>query len=414
MNLHRILARAGMPLCALPVLTSLILAAAPPVAAQPNAPVRIGMLTDMSSAYSDLAGKYSVVAAQMAIADFGGKVLGREIVLVTADHQMKPANGSAILTQWFDRDNVSAVFSLAGSSVSMAAQAIAKTRPKRTVIYSIAGTPDLNGKDCLPNGVHWAPDFYAFGVSPIRYVSQKGGKSWYVIGQDTAAGPPAYAATLEGIRSGGGRVVGEVRVPINAGDVSSFVLQAQAARPNAVALGFGGTDMVNIVKAARQFGMMQAGVTLVANGGLYASDIAAMGLVQAAGIVFATPFYPEMNPDALAWSKRFQAKTGVVPAFSHVAEYEAVTHYLKAVQKAGTDDATAVVPVMKALPINSFAVSNGRIREDSEVVRPLYLARVKTPAESKSAFDYAELLAVVPPEQAYSPISRSECPLVKK
>lgn len=382
--------------------------------AQTNSPLKIGVLTDMSSAYSDLAGKYSVAAAQMAIEDFGGTVNGRKIILVTADHQMKPAIGSAILTQWFDRDNVAAVFSLAGSSVAMAASAIAKDRPNRTVVYTIAQTPDLNGKVCLPNSIHWAPDFYALGVSPTRYVSQKLGKAWYVMSQDTAAGPPAYAAAVEGIRSGGGRVAGEVRVPVNAGDVSSFVLQAQAARPTSIALGFGGSDMVNVVKAAHQFGMNQGGVTLVASGGLFSTDVKAMGLDQASGIVFATPFYPEMSPEALAWSKRFQARTGIVPAFSHVAEYEAITHYLKAAAQTKSDDAKIVVPAMKAMPVNSFAVKDGHIRADTELARPIYLARIKAPTQSKSAFDYAELLAVVPPDQAYSPLSGSECPLVKK
>ncbi|MFL9889074.1 ABC transporter substrate-binding protein [Paraburkholderia agricolaris] len=413
MNFPRFLASIGRS-CAIPLLVSAALTAPWPAAAQSNAPLKIGVLTDMSSAYSDLAGKYSVAAAQMAVEDFGGTVNGRKIELVTADHQMKPAVGSAILTQWFDRDNVAAVFSLAGSSVAMAASAIAKSRPTRTVVYTIAQTSELNGKECLPNSIHWSPDFYALGVPPTRYVSQKLGKAWYVMVQDTAAGTPAYNAAVEGIRSGGGRLAGEVRVPVNAGDVSSFVLQAQALRPTSLAVGFGGTDMVNVVKAAHQFGMTQGGVTLVANGGLFATDIKAMGLDQAAGIVFATPFYPEMNADALSWSKRFLAKTGVVPAFSHVAEYEAVTHYLKAVQQTKSDDATVVVPAMKAMPVNSFAVKNGHIRADTELIRPMYLARVKAPSQSKSVFDYAELLAVVPPEEAYSPLSRSECPLVKK
>jgi branched-chain amino acid transport system substrate-binding protein len=397
-----------------PIAAVIALAAAFPSAAQTAQPFRIGMATDMSSAYSDLSGKYSVAAAQMAIEDFGGSVLGRQIELLTADHQLKPTIGSAIVTEWFDRDNVSAVFGLAGSSVSMAAQAIAKARPKRTIVYTIAQTSDLIGKACLPNGVHWAPDFYALGVSPTRYVSQKLGKDWYVMVQDTAAGPPARAAAIAGIKAGGGRVHGDVRVPVNAGDVSSFVLQAQGARANSIALGFGGADMVNVIKAARQFGLSREGVTFVAGGGLFTTDIAAMGPQLAAGVTFATPFYAEMNDEARAWSKRFFAKTGRYPAFSHVDEYQAVLHYLKAVQKAGTDDATSVVPTMRAMPVNSFAVKDGRIREDNQLVRTMYLGKVKTESQSKSPADYLELLATISPEEAFSPIGQSECSMVKK
>ena len=396
------------------IAAALVSAAALPARAQTAQPFKIGMATDMSSAYSDLSGKYSVAAAQMAIEDFGGSVLGRRIELLTADHQLKPTIGSALVTEWFDRDNVSAVFGLAGSSVSMAAQAIAKERPKRTIVYTIAQTSDLIGKACIPNGVHWAPDFYALGVSPTRYVSQKLGKDWYVMVQDTAAGPPARAAAFAGIKAGGGRVLGDVRVPVNAGDVSSFVLQAQGVRANSIALGFGGTDMVNVIKAARQFGLSKEGVTFVAGGGLFTTDIAAMGPQLAAGVTFATPFYSEMNDEARAWSKRFLAKTGRYPAFSHVDEYEAITHYLKAVQKAGSDDATVVVPTMRAMPVNSFAVKDGRIREDNQLVRPMYLGKVKSESQSKSAGDYVDLLATIPPEEAFSPIGQTECPFAKK
>lgn len=391
------------------VLTSAAFAAA----AQGAQPFKIGLVTDMSSGYSDLSGKYSVAAAQMAIEDFGGKVLGRKIELLTADHQLKPTVGSAIVTEWFDRDGVSAIFNITGSSVALAANAIAKDRPTKVIVNTSASSTDLNGKACLPNAVHWAADFYAYAFSTAKYMSQ-GSKTWYVMLQDTAAGPPARAAALAGIQKGGGKFIGEVKVPVNSGDVSSFVLQAQSSKAQNIILGFGANDAVNIIKASKQFGLQQSGVTFVQGAGMYQSDINAMGLDLASGLTFVTPFYSEMNDEARAWSKRFFAKTGKYPSFSHVADYEGVTHYLKAVQKVGTDDATKVVPAMRDMPVNSFALKDARIRENNQLIRPMYLGRVKTAAQSKNPGDFVDLIATVSAVDAYSPIESSECPLVKK
>jgi branched-chain amino acid transport system substrate-binding protein len=382
--------------------------------AQTAPPLRIGVLTDMSSAYSDLGGKYSVSAAQMAIDDFGGAALGRKIELISADHQNKPAVGSSVAAEWFDRENVSAIFGLAGSSVALAAQAMLKERPSRLIVHTTSQTSDLSGKNCAANGIHWVTDFYPLSVPTTRYVSQNIAKSWYVLVQDTAAGAPARAAAVTGIQQGGGRVVGDARVPVNAGDVSSFVLQAQGSKAQAMAIGFAGSDVANVIKAARQFGLRQSGMSLVMSGGLFASDVTAAGLDLTGGIISAAPFYPEMNAEASAWSKRFQEKTGKVPSYTHVGDYEAVTHYLKAIQQAGTDDARKVVPLMKGMPVKSFALDGGRIREDNHLIRPIYLLKVKTPGQSRAPSDYADLLATVSGEEAYLPIAQSECPLVKR
>jgi branched-chain amino acid transport system substrate-binding protein len=368
----------------------------------------------MGSAYSDLGGKYSVAAAQMAIDDFGGTVLGRKIELMSADHLNKPAVGSSVAAEWFDRENVSAIFGLAGSSVALAVQAMLRDRPSRVIVHTTSQTSDLTGKNCVANGIHWVTDFYPLSVPTTRYVSQKLAKSWYVLVQDTAAGAPARAAAVAGIQQGGGRVVGDARVPVNAGDVSSFVLQAQGSKAQAIAIGFAGSDVANVIKAARQFGLQQSGVSLVMSGGLFASDVTGTGLDLAGGIISSAPFYPEMNAEARAWSKRFQEKTGKIPSYTHVGDYEAVMHYLKAIQQAGTDDARKVVPQMKSTPVNSFALKDGRIRENNHLIRPIYLLRIKTTAQSRAPSDYAELLATVPGEEAYSPIAQSECSLVKK
>jgi branched-chain amino acid transport system substrate-binding protein len=393
----------------------LLAVAAAPVAAQQSEPFKIGIATDMSSAYADLSGKGSVVAAQMAVEDFGGSVLGRKIEIVSADHQMKPSVGSAMVTEWFDRDNIPAIFGLAGSSVALAAQAIVKDRPSRAIIHTTALTSELSGKSCLPNAIHWAPDLYALAVAVTRHMTEKGGKTWFVMVQDTAAGPPARAAAGEGIEKAGGRILGDVRVPFNAGDVSSFVLQAQSSRAQMVAVGFGGTDLVNIVKAGRQFGLTQkkGGATFVSLA-LFNPDIEAMGLDLAQGITFVMPFYPAMNEQARAWTKRFTQRNGKQPSWGHIADYEGVLHYLRAVQKVGSDDARKVIPAMKAMPLKGFSLDGAVIRDDNQLVRPMYLSRVKSPAQSKGPGDYYDILGKVAGNDAFSPLSQSACPMVKK
>ena len=396
---------------ALSVATAIVTGTVSSAFSQSSPTLRIGMLTDMSSAYSDLSGKSSIAAAQMAIDDFGGEVLGRKIELLTADHQMKPSVGSAIATEWFDRDGVEAIFSVPASSVAMAVQEIVRNRPEKVVIQTIASTSDLSGKACAPNSIHWAPDFYALGSSVSAFVSANGSNNSFVLIPDTAAGEPALNSAKAGIGRAGSKLIGSVRVPPASGDVSSFVLQAQASGANNLLIGFGGSDMVNVVKAATQFGLKDSGMSVVSLG-LYATDIDAMGLELASGITFSTPFYPLMNEEAAAWTKRFKEKTGRLPAFSHVSEYEAVTHYLHAVQQAGSQEASKVIPAMRALPVNSFAIKNGVIRADNQLIRPIYIGKVKTAEQSKQPEDYMDLLATITPDEAFSPLKDSACPLV--
>jgi branched-chain amino acid transport system substrate-binding protein len=373
---------------------------------------KIGMTTDMSSAYSDLTGKGSAVAVQMAIDDFGGSVLGKKIELLVADHQMKPSVGSAIITQWYDKDDVSVIVGLAGSSVALAAQAIAKERPNRTMLHTIPLSSDLNGKSCIANAIHWAPDSYSLAASVANNVTEKGGKNWFLMIQDTAAGPPAKVAALAGLTSAGGKLLGDVKVPFNAGDVSSFVLQAQASKAQVLGIGFGGTDLANIIKAGRQFGLQQSGVKIAALV-FFATDLDSIGQESAQGITFVMPAYSDMNEPTKAWSQRFKKIFGKLPGWGHVADYEGTMHYLKAVAAAGTDDARKVVPLMRKTPVNSFALENGVIREDNQLVRPMYLTRVKAPQESKFPGDYFDIIGKINPDNAYAP-PNPECPLVKK
>ncbi|MES2538053.1 MAG: ABC transporter substrate-binding protein [Pseudomonadota bacterium] len=388
------------------------LAAASGAFAQAGGNFKIGMTTDMSSAYSDITGKGSAIATQMAIDDFGGSVLGKKIELLVADHQMKPSVGSALITQWFDRDGVSVVVGLAGSSVALAAQVIAKDRPNRTLLHTIPLSSELNGKSCIPNAIHWAPDSYALAASVTRNVTEKGSKNWFLMVQDTAAGPPARAAALSGITAAGGRLLGDLRVPFNAGDVSSFVLQAQASKAQVVGIGFGGGDLVNIVKASRQFGLQQSGVNIAALV-FFGTDLEAIGQDTAKGITFVMPAYNDMNEQSKAWTKRFQQVAGKLPSWGHMADYEGTLHYLRAVKAAGTDDARQVIPMMRKMPIDVFSVEKGVIRDDNQLVRPMYLTRVKGSDQSKYPGDYYEIIGKVSAENAYAP-PNSACPMVKK
>lgn len=376
-----------------------------------GAPFRIGMTTDMSSAYSDITGKGSAVAVQMAIDDFGGSVLGRKIELLVADHQMKPSVGSPLVTQWFDRDGVSMVVGLAGSSVALAVNAIAKDRPNRTVLHTIPLSSDLSGKACLPNAIHWAPDSFALAAAVTRNVTEQGGKNWFLMVQDTAAGPPAKAAATAGVTGAGGKILGDVRVPFNAGDVSSFVLQAQASRAQVVGVGFSGNDLVNIVKAAHQFGLQKAG-TRIAALVFFSTDLIAIGQQNAAGITFVMPAYNDMNEQAKAWAQRFEKLAGKAPSWGHMADYEGTLHYLRAVRSAGTDDAQKVVPMMRSMPIDVFSVKDAQIREDNKLVRPMYLTRVKAPADSRYPGDFYEIIGKVSAKDAYAP-ENPACSLVK-
>ncbi|MBR0724202.1 ABC transporter substrate-binding protein [Bradyrhizobium manausense] len=374
--------------------------------------VKIGHLTDMNSAFSDVDGKYGLAATQMAVEDFGGTVLGKKIEVVSADHQNKPSVGSAIAAEWFDRDNVDVITGLPGSSVALAVQEIARSRPAKALIQAIAQSPDLAGSKCIPNAVHWSPDAYALGVALTRYATEHKGKTSFVFVPDNAVGEALRRSAEAGVTAGGGKLLGSVRVPVASGDVSSYLLQAQGSGADNIVLTAGGSDMINVVKTAQEFGLIAGGKNLLAVG-LFTTDLMAIGLHTAQGIIFSTPFYPGLNPEAAAWAKRFEERTGVVPSFSHVADYEAITHYLKAVKVAGTTDASVVIPKMREIPAEGFALSNAKILANNQLVRDIYIGKVKAPGASSSKSDYMELLGTVPALDAFLPIKDSECPLVK-
>jgi branched-chain amino acid transport system substrate-binding protein len=374
--------------------------------------VKIGVLTDMSSLYSDLTGKAAVTAVEMAVKDFGGTVAGKKIQVISADHLNKPDVGSNIARQWIDQDGVDVIIDVTTSSVALAVQEVGKEK-HTPVIISGAASSDLTGKACSPVGIHWTYDTYALAHGTGAAMVKQGGDSWFFITADYAFGRALQRDTADVVTASGGKVLGSVNVPLNTPDFSSFLLQAQQSKAKIIGLANAGGDTVNSIKQAAEFGIVAGGQRLA---GLlvFISDVNSLGLQTAQGLVLTSAFYWDQNDETRAWSKRFIEQIKKVPTMVHAGDYGAVMHYLKAVDAIKTDDGPKVVAKMHEMPINDFMTKNGRIREDGRVMRDMYLFQVKSPAESKGQFDYYKQLAVIPAEQAYRPLSESECPLVKK
>jgi branched-chain amino acid transport system substrate-binding protein len=374
--------------------------------------VKIGVLTDMSSLYADSTGKGSVIAAEMAAADFGGKVKGKPIVIVSADHQNKPDIGAAIARSWYDTDKVDAIADVPTSSVALAVQQVTRDK-NRVFLMSGPGASDLTGKACSPNGIHWTYDTYALSHVAGQAMLARGEDSWFFITADYAFGHALERDAADVVKTGGGKVLGAVRAPLNNQDFSSFLLQAQGSKAKVIGLANAGGDTQNAIKQAAEFGLQKNGQKLVAL--LFQiSDTRALGLQVAQGMVMTEGFYWDMNDETRAFSKRFLAKAGQMPTMIHAGVYSSIMHYLKAIDAIGSDEALPVVKQMKATPINDFFAKNGHIREDGRMVHDMYLMQVKTPAESKGEWDFYKVLATVPGDQAYRPVEDGGCPLVKK
>ena len=373
--------------------------------------VKIGVLTDMTGLYSDLSGPGSVAAAQMAVEDFGGKVLGKRIEVVAADHQNKPDVGASIARRWFDLEQVDAIADVPTSSVAFAVQEIARQK-NRALLISSSGSSDLTGKACSPVSVHWTYDTYALSHAVGNALLKRGADTWFFLTADYAFGLALEKDARAVVEAGGGKVLGSVRHPQDTSDFSSFLLQAQSSKAKIVALANAGGDTVNSIKQAQEFGITpkQQIVGLLT----YISDVHSLGLQNAQGLLLASAFYWDMNEETRAWAKRFIARVNKVPTMANAGVYGAVLHYLKAIEAAKTDQASVVVSTMKKIPVNDFFTKNGSVREDGRVMRNLYLFQVKTPGESKYKYDYYKLLDTIPAEKAFRPLSEGNCPLVKK
>ena len=372
--------------------------------------VKIGVMNDQSGLYADLAGQGSVEAARMAVEDFGGSVNGAAIEVLSADHQNKPDVGSNIVRQWIDVDDVDVIVDVPTSSVALAVTEIVKEKD-RVFLVSGAATTQLTGEACSPNTIHYTYDTYALAVGTGRAMVQEGGDTWFFITADYAFGHQLEEDTSQVVSEEGGEVLGSVRHPLSSSDFSSYLLQAQGSGAKVIGLANAGTDTTNSIKQANEFGITQAGQKL-ASLLMFLTDIDALGLDVAQGLVMTTGFYWDMNDETRAWSERFNERVGQMPTMVQAGVYSAVTHYLNAIQEAGSDQAKAVVDQMKATPVNDFFAKNGTIREDGRMVHDMYLAEVKTPDESEGRWDYLKILRTIPADQAFLPLSESQCSLV--
>ncbi len=380
-------------------------------AQSPSGVVRIGILNDQSGPYADFGGKTSVDAARMAVEDVGGKVLGKPIEIIIGDHQNKPDVASAIARRWFDVDGVSAVAELTNSAVALAVQQIAKEQGKIT-LFTGPATTRLTNEDCSPTGFHWAFDTYSQAVGTARAVVAEGGKSWFLLVADYAFGHQMANDLTKVVKTSGGTVIGQVRHPLNTSDFSSFLLQAQSSKAQIIGLASAGADTINSVKQAAEY-RISAGGQKLAGLVVVISDIDALGLTTANGLIFTTAFYWDRDDASRVWSKRFFERTGRMPGMVQAGTYSAVLHYLKAMEAAGTADGRVVADKIRELPVDDF-FAKGRVREDGRMMHDMYLVEVKTPNESKAKWDYYKVLRLIPAEEAAQPLSESKCSLVKK
>jgi branched-chain amino acid transport system substrate-binding protein len=372
--------------------------------------VTLGVLNDMSSLYSDATGKGSLIAAQMAVEDFGGTVLGKPIVVLSADHQNKPDIGSNIANKWIDEDGVDAIVDVPTSSIALAVQEITKKKD-RVFLMSGPGASDLTGPACSPTGVHYTYDTFALSNVAGKAMVERGDNTWFFITADYAFGHALERDATNIVQKAGGKVLGGVRVPLNTPDFSSYLLQAQASGAKVVALANAGGDTQTAIKQAAEFGLQKGGQKLLALL-IQITDTHSLGLSTAQGMILTEGFYWDRDDETRAWSKRFQAKAGNMPTMIQAGVYSEVTQYLTAIKATGTDEAKAVVAKMRATPINDFFAKNGQIRTDGRMVHDMYLMQVKTPAESKGEWDLYKLITTVPGDQAYRPMKDGGCPLV--
>ncbi len=374
--------------------------------------VKIGVLTDMSGVYAALSGQGSVIAAQMAIEDFGGKVLGKPIQLVSADHQNKADIGSATAREWIDQQGVDMITDLVTSSVGIAVQRLASAKGVITMNTS-AGSTALTNAECTELGIHYAYDTYALAVGTANPIIQSGGKKWFFITADYTFGHSLESNAADVVKANGGQVVGGVRHPFPNNDFSSYLLQAQGSGADVIGLANAGQDFTNAVKQAGEFGIGRGKQQLV---GLlvFSSDVKSLGLKAAEGLQFTDSWYWDMNDETRAFAQRFFERAKAMPTSPQAAVYSSVTQYLKAVEAAGTDNGKAVRAKLGEMVMNDVYHKNAKLRPDGRVMHDMYLMKVKSPQESKSEWDLLKIVDTIPAEKAFLPLEKSQCPLVKK
>jgi branched-chain amino acid transport system substrate-binding protein len=395
------------------LVAAVVLAAAPASAQISDNVVKLGVLNDQSSLYADLAGQGSVVAARMAVEDYGADKKGLKVEIVSADHQNKPDVGSNIARQWLDVDHVDAILDVPNSGVALAVNQIVRDKG-RALLVSGAAASDLTGKACSPNTIHWTYDTWALANGTGSAIVKTGGDTWFFITADYAFGHALERDTEAVVLKNGGKVLGKVRAPLNTSDFSSYLLQAQASKAKIIGLANAGGDTTNSIKQAAEFGIVKGGQSLA---GLlvFITDVHALGLQTAQGLIMTEAFYWDMNDRTRAFAKRFAERNrGIYPTMIHAGVYSATLHYLKAVEALKSDDGTRVIAKMKDTPTDDPLFGKGTIRVDGRKIHDMYLFEVKKPAESKGPWDYYKLRHTIPAAEAFRPVGQGDCPLVKK
>lgn len=372
--------------------------------------VKIGAMVDMTGVYSANGGMGAVLAAEMAIEDFGGTVNGKPIELLSANYQNRVDVASNLAREWIDQDGIDMMIESTDSAAAIAIQNIGKEKNILTVAAGSASTA-LTNAECTETGIHYVYDTYALATGTGNAIVKSGLTDWYFITADYAFGHSLEENTANVVKELGGNVVGTVRHPFKATDYSSFILQAQSSGSDVVAFANAGTDFSTALKQASEFGVVQGGQT-IAGMLVFLTDIYALGLDVAQGLTYTTGFYWDYNDETRAFAERFKERHGSMPTMIHAGFYSAVTHYLRAVEATGTDDTGAVRKWMGENPINDFFAKDGYIREDGRMMHTMYLARVKSPDASQHEDDVAEVLREIPAEEAYMPLEKSTCSLV--
>jgi branched-chain amino acid transport system substrate-binding protein len=384
--------------------------AAPALAQDNQQPVKIGVLTDMAGMYKDIMGPGSVLAAQMAVEDFGGKVLGRPIEVISGDHQTKPDVGAAIARNWFDNNGVGVVVDVAQSAVALAVQEVARSR-NMIVMHGVTGTPAITQEACTPTTFSWSLNAYAISAPLPRPLVEKGLDTFFFLAADYSFGKAMQDAAADAITAAGGKVLGSVRFPQNNPDFSSFILQAMASKAKVLWLISAAEDTTNALKQAKEFGVVQSGQQIVVPL-TYITNVHALGIEAVQGLTFATPFYWNRTLETRAWSMRFFERHKKMPTMDQAAVYSATLHYLKAVAAAKSTDGPKVADQIRKLPVDDFYVHNGSVRKDGWLMHDFYLATIKKPNEVKEPWDYYNILQTIPADVAAQPLSQSRCPLV--
>ncbi|MCA6100884.1 ABC transporter substrate-binding protein [Bradyrhizobium australafricanum] len=376
-----------------------------------QAPLKIGVLTDFQSVYSDIGGAGNVEATKMAIEEFGGSMFGKPIELVTADALNKADVAATITRKWYEAENVDMIIDMPTSATALAGMEMSKQFEK-IMIVTDAASSDITGKSCSPYTLHWTYDTYANAHTVGSAIVKNGGDTWFFITADYLFGHSIERDTGDVVRAAGGKVLGSARHPLNTPDFSSFLLQAQASKAKIIGMANGGADTINTIKQASEFGIV-AGEQNLAGIVMFISDIHSLGLKLAQGLIITEAYYWDLNDRTRAFGKRFFERMKRMPTMNQAATYSATLHYLNAVKAAGTKETKPVLAKMRATPVRDAFTDNGVVREDGRMVHSMFLFEVKKPEESKAPWDYYKVLAEVPGDQAFRPLKDGGCPLIK-